>query len=273
MGSLTKAVLGLVRGKVGNVSFRVRNNVTYAYSIPEKVNVSQTEGAKKARSKFTPLSRFASFIKSIPDLKYFWAKANIKASSAYHKITKYNYPFFLYNRPAIENEIVPRWANSSGMNPIRTSYLDKTGIRMEARYEQGWFVQLEEETFIYALVVISFYNPVKGKSQYFVFNKLEEDNFEIKTEEQFEIKIPFTEGALNNYYLYRNSIIYVTFITRDASGNPVRYSENYKHEFTHEYSDEEKIYIDQLQESELKEKTKEGYKEYLKRIFSRRGKD
>jgi hypothetical protein len=273
MGRLSKEVLGLIRGKVGNVIFRVRHNTTYAYKIPEKVNISQSPEAKTARGKFTPLSRFQSFINSIPELKYFWKRANIKGISAFHKIGKYNYQFLLNNRPGIKNEITPMFADSMGSSPVRMAYLDKSGIRMEAKYEKGWYVQLKKETFIYALVVICFYNPANRKKEFFTLDKLEEDNFEVIIEKEFEIKVPFTESALNNYYIYRNSIIYVTFITRDAEGNPVRYNTNYKQEFTHEYTEEEKIYIGKLQEVKLNERIQESYKGYLKKIFTGRRKE
>ena len=84
MGSLKNTVLGNVTGKVGDFVFRVRGKKSYLYASPKKVKVSQKQEAKEARSKFNPLSQFSSFINSIPELKYFWKKADIAAGSAYH---------------------------------------------------------------------------------------------------------------------------------------------------------------------------------------------
>ena len=105
MGRLKNMVLGNVTGKVGNVVFRMKGKKSFMYAKPKQVKVSQKREAKEARSKFTPLSKFASFINSIPELKYFWGNSDVKASSTYHKISKANYSAFLYNRPTVNNII------------------------------------------------------------------------------------------------------------------------------------------------------------------------
>ena len=269
MGRLKNTILGDVTGKVGNIVFRVKGKKAYAYASPQKVKVSQTKEAKEARSKFTPLSKFASYINSIPELKYFWKISDIKASSTYHKISKYNYSFFLHNRPTNKNEITPGWENTSGRDPVRRTCLDRSGIGIEAKYEKGWFIPLDEEEFISALAIICFYSPIKRWGKYFILDKLEKDKIEVEFVNPFEFQIPFTDTALNNYYSYRNSILYLTFITRDINGNPIRFSQNYKQEFIHEYSEEEKKSIDKIQGNKLREKIKEEYKGYMKRIFSK----
>src|ERR1035437_4840504 len=71
MGRLKNTVLGNITGKVGDIVFRVRGKKSYLYASPKKVKVSQKQEAKEARSKFNPLSKFGSFINSIPELKYF----------------------------------------------------------------------------------------------------------------------------------------------------------------------------------------------------------
>ena len=269
MGRLKNMVLGNVTGKVGNVVFRVKGKKAYAYASPQKVKVSQTKGAKDARSKFTPLSNFASFINSIPELKYFWSKAKIEASSAYHKITKLNYKLLLHNRPTTENVIIPYGENLCGNNPVRMSCLDKSGIGIQAKYESGWFMPLEEEESISALAIICFYNPRRRWEKYFILDKLEKDKIEVEFVEPFEFKIPFTETALSNYYSYRNSILYLTFLTRDIEGNPIRFSLNYTHEFVHEFSKDEKKVSDRIMRDNFQNRIKDELKGYFNRIFSR----
>jgi hypothetical protein len=268
MGRLKNTILGDVTGKVGNIVFRVKGKKAYAYSSPQKVKVSQKKEAKEARNKFTPLSRFASYINSIPDLKYFWTQANIEASSAYHKISKLNYKYLLHNRPTIENVITPRWYNTCGNHPVRNSFLDRSGIRIEAKYEKGSFIPFEEEEFISAMAIICFYNPIKRWGKYFILDQMVKDNIEVEFVDPFEFKIPFTDTSLSNYYSYRNSILYLTLITRDINGNPLRFSQNYTHEFVHEYSEEEKKTINIIQGKRIREKIKVEYRGYMKRIAS-----
>ena len=268
MGRLKNTILGDVTGKVGNVVFRLKGKKAYAYASPQKVKVSQTKEAKEARSKFTPLSNFASFINSIPELKYFWSKAKIDASSAYHKITKLNYKLLLHNRPTINNIITPWIDNENIINPLRMCGLDKSGIWIQAKYEKGQFKPLDEEESISVLAIICFYNPRRRWEKYFVLDKLVLDNIEANFVEQFEFKIPFTETALSKYYSYRNSILYFAFLTRDIEGNPLRNSLNYTHEFAHEYSEEEKKSMDKIQGKRLRERIKAEYTGYMKKIAS-----
>jgi hypothetical protein len=268
MGRLKNMILGNVTGKVGNVVFRMKGKKAYAYASPEKVKVSQTKGAKEARSKFTPLSKFASFINSIPELKYFWSIAKIDACSAYHKITKLNYKLLLHNRPTINNLITPWIEDESIINPLRMCGLDKSGIWIQAKYEKEQFKPLDEEESISALAIICFYNPRRRWEKYFVLDKLILDNIEANFVEPFEFKIPFTDSALSNYYSYRNSILYLSFLTRDIEGNPLRVSLNYTHEFVHEYSEEEKKQMDKIKGKRLRERIKAEYKGYMKKIAS-----
>src|ERR1035437_5202006 len=103
MGRLKNMYLENITGKVEASVFRVRGKKSYLYASPEKLKVSQKQEAKNASSKFTPLSKFGSLINSIPELKYFWKKADIAAGSAYHKISKENYTAFLPTRPTVNN--------------------------------------------------------------------------------------------------------------------------------------------------------------------------
>ena len=272
MGRLKNIVLGNVTGKVGNVVFRTKGKKSYVYAKPQKVKVSQKPEAKKARSKFTPLSNFASFINSIPELKYFWTKSDIKASSTYHKISKENYPAFLFNRPTVNNKITPGYEGIWGVDPVTISNIDKSGIRIEAFLNMRNFILKEEETAVSAIAVICFYNPIKRWAKYFILDKLIEDNVEIQIDELFEIRLPFSDELLNNYYSFRNSILYFTFITKDKNGHPIRFTTNHKCEFVHEFSKEKRKVTDKFKGYKLRERIQEECKGYFKGIFSRRRK-
>jgi hypothetical protein len=269
MGRLKNTILGDVTGKVGNIVFRVKGKKSFLYASPKKVKVSQKQEAKEARSKFTPLSKFASFINSIPELKYFWKKADIVASSAYHKISKENYAAFLPNMPTVNNIITPGFRGFCGGDPVTISNIDKSGIRIEAFLKLNEFIPLPEETSVIALAVICFYSPIKRWGEYFNLDKIIKDNAEIQIDELFEIRLPFTEELQNKYYSFRNSILYFTFITRDSNGQPIRFTMNHKSEFVNEFSKEERKASDKSKRSRKSKRIKETWKGYLKKIFNR----
>jgi hypothetical protein len=272
MGSLKNTVLGNVTGKVGDFVFRVRGKKSYLYASPKKVKVSQKQEAKEARSKFNPLSKFSSFINSIPELKYFWKKADIAAGSAYHKISKENYKAFLPTRPTVNNFITPGFRGFCGGDPVTISNIDKSGIRIEAFLKMNEYILQPEETSITALAVICFYSPLKRWGNYFNFDKIILDDAEIQIDELFEIRLPFTEKLLNKYYSYRNSILYFTFITRDSEGQPIRFTMDHKCEFVNEISKSERKVSHNIKRSRRSEKIKETWKGYIQNIFSMRRK-
>src|ERR1035437_10022450 len=95
MGSLNNIVLGDVSGKVGNIVGRKRNGKYFVYAMPTEVKISNTPKAKKSRDIMIPLTKFASIVNSIPELKYFWVNSKIEAFDAFHKIEKVNFPFLI----------------------------------------------------------------------------------------------------------------------------------------------------------------------------------
>jgi hypothetical protein len=269
MGRLKNKVLGDITGKVGGIVFRVKHKKSYVYAIPKKVKISQTPEAKRARSKFVPLSNFASFINSIPELKYFWSHSDIKASSTYHKISKGNYRAFLYNRPTVDNMITTGFKGVWGGDPVTLSDIDKSGVRIEAFLDMKKSILLAEETEVTSIAVVCFYNPIKRWSKYFILDKLIKDNIEIQIDELFEIRLPFTEELLNNYYSFRNSILYFTLITKDKNGKPIRFTTNHTCEFVHEFTKDEKKASDKIQRSKKSKRMKDTWKGYFNKIFSR----
>jgi hypothetical protein len=272
MGRLTNEILGLVSGKVGNIIFRIKDNTSYTYAMPKKVRISQRPQSKRARSKFTPLSNFASYINSIPELKFFWKNADIKAGSAYHKISKSNYSGFLFNRPTIQNNIVPNHSEYMLEFPFVEATIDQSGIKIKGFIENIRLNLLDEIGRISAIAVICFYNPIKRRAKYFILDKLVNENTEIKFDEPFEIRLPYTEKALNNYYLYKNSIFYITLLIKDAEGNPIRFMKNHNYEIVHEFSEEERKTQDKIYRNNLRKRIQEECSGYMKRLFSRQGK-
>src|ERR1035438_4962788 len=105
MGTFKNIVLGDLNGKLGNVVGRRRKGKYFIYAMPEEVKISNTPEAIKSRNIMIPVSKFASIVNSIPELKYFWVNSKIDAFDAFHKIEKVNFPFFIPKRPTLRNTI------------------------------------------------------------------------------------------------------------------------------------------------------------------------
>jgi hypothetical protein len=229
MGRLNKQVLGFVDGKVGGYVIRRRYNKSVVYKLPDIVKVSQTPQAKKARAKFRPMSQFASYINSIPELKYFWMKYKLKASSAYHKILKENYPAFDYNRPTKSNGITPL---GTMFGPATGASVTSEGFKVENFIRDRISFLNNNEKAIMAIGVMCFYDPIKKKQEYFTLSKTIIESVNLKFGEPFKIVVPFDEQGKCYYTLYRTCILYFTLVTKDSTGKPLRYSLKYSAEFT-----------------------------------------
>jgi hypothetical protein len=99
---------------------------------------------------------------------------------------------------------------------------------------------------------------------------LVKDNIEIKLDEPFEIRLPYTESTLNNYYKYKNSIFYITLLIKDAEGNPIRFMKNHNYEIVHEFSEEERKTHDKFNRNNLRKRIQEKYGRYMNKLFSRK---
>src|ERR1035437_257436 len=235
MGSLNNIVLGDVSGKVGNIVGRKRNGKYFVYAMPTEVKISNTPKAKKSRDIMIPLTKFASIVNSIPELKYFWVNSKIEAFDAFHKIEKVNFPFLIPERPTLNNTIIPEVFID---NKIKDASISPTGIKLKIFISKIDEPQLDGAKELTGIGVICYFNPNREKTDYFHLSKIRTSPVDMKIEEQFEVDIPFNDEQLSNYNSYLNSILYFIFVSKDINGTPLKFCCNYRNEFTHEYAGE-----------------------------------
>lgn len=260
MGRLSKQVLGYSHGKIGSYIFRWRNNKTVVYAAPEKYNVSQNPKAKESRAQIVPMSQFASIVNSIPELKYIWNQDSLKASSAYHKIIKFNFKAFEYNRPTKSNIITP---DVFVPCPVTSTIITSDGFRIELFIKREDSFLLEDEKEITAIAVVCFYDPVRRWREYFTLNKIicMIPSFGGKTNTIF---LPLSEQGKYLYYSYKMSILYFTLVTKDSNGRPSRYTTNYSAEFMHDISVQERKDYNKSHGHYVRDNIESGVKQFLK---------
>src|ERR1035437_7812095 len=99
MAKLENIVLGELNGKVGGLIGRRRGTKYFVYAAPSEVKISNSEAAIKSRNIMKPLSRFASTVNSIKELKELWSYSKTEAFDEFHKIEKENFNLFIPDRP------------------------------------------------------------------------------------------------------------------------------------------------------------------------------
>ena len=84
------SILAKPSGKVKNIVYRVMNGKTFASHRPLKYNASKSQVAVSQRSKFAVAIKFAKYVNSIPVLSNIWKEAEIKGTTSFNRIVKFN---------------------------------------------------------------------------------------------------------------------------------------------------------------------------------------
>jgi hypothetical protein len=231
MASFENAILGEVKGKIGEVIGRRRGNKYFIYAAPREVKISNSAEAIKSRSKLKTVAQFASIVNSIPELKYLWAKLKSDVSDAFHKIEKVNYPLFTYDRPTINNTIIP---DNNNDNEIKESSISQGGVKLKIFIPNDEEANQDRAKELTGIGVISYYIPKSKDDDYFHLSKIRTGPIDVKIDEEFDLEIPFSGGERANYNSYMKSIIYFTMVSKDDTGTPVKLFGIYRCEFTNE---------------------------------------
>ena len=240
MASFENAILGDVKGKIGEVIGRRRKNKFFIYAAPREVRISNTPEAIKSRNIMIPLAKFASIVNSIPELKYIWTNYKIEAFDAFHKVEKVNFPFLIPERPTIKNTITPF---GFVVNPIKSASISPTGININIVTSNENAAQLDGAKELTGIGVICNYNPKSKESEYFQLSKIRTSQFEAGVDEQIEIVIQFNAEVRSNYNSYLNSILYFAFVTKDINGTPLKVTNSRSIEFTHEITADKERFL------------------------------
>lgn len=112
MARFNPGPLGRVTGQIGNYVVRRMNGKYFVSFRPEHYKISQTDKAKTSRNGFGICVKFAKTVAKIPNLADSWKAANLKGSSAYHRILKHNLLLIRNGGLSAFNIITPEGFNS-----------------------------------------------------------------------------------------------------------------------------------------------------------------
>lgn len=107
MAIIKGSTIGKLKGKSGQFNFRIQDDKNIMSLRPEKVNVSQTPQAKRARKDFAVAVKFSKTVNSVPALKVIWTQAKIEATNSYQKLMKINLNGIRNTSATLLNKITP----------------------------------------------------------------------------------------------------------------------------------------------------------------------
>ena len=229
MAHIINELTGRVRGKVGNLVYRITNGNTSLCALPTNRKIDNTPAAVVRKSKFRIVVKFAKAVNSLLSLKYFWKIFSEETidlkKSAFNKMVKKNYsrisdttvldtaymvPSFGFNADASEVAITDT-AITVDIDPLGTL----TGIDLNVETQ----VDVQCVVCLTAPVApdekpVSFFSGMSGKITLSLTNPL-----------TFSIPLVDSQSGLINAYSGKK--VFLALVTYDANGIPVKYSNTF----------------------------------------------
>lgn len=231
MAEIINELTGRVRGKVGNLVYRITHNKTSLNSLSTSRRIDTSEKAVARKKRFKLTVKFAKAVNSLSRLKYFWKNIVVNAGdeyrSAFTKIFKKNFPNI--TDVSLNNliHLIPTYG--FGLTSPEVTLSD-TLVTVELQpIGTGQGIDLSVETKAQVAMVLYANTPVGTDLSIapfeFIFKMSDEVVLNLTNPLTFEIVLEGDKQEIYNAYTVRKA--YFTLITLDADGVPVRFSSTF----------------------------------------------
>lgn len=212
MAILKGGLFGDIKGKLSNVVIRKVKGKCIGSVRPLKYKKTKSKKAKNIRSKFSIAVEFSKYINSIPILKDVWANADIKNSSPFNMIEKFNIKKVNDNAPSLQNIISPPiQINNNFCNfPFGDICLDEKEIVCRLNDEEA-AKPLPVTGEASLLLVLLFFDPKNNNDKYYMFGNIACSNY-LQSSSGSILKIKLSPVIKKKIFLYNKLIIYAASI-------------------------------------------------------------
>lgn len=231
MARIINELTGRVRGKVGNLIYRITNGNTSLSALPTNRKVDNSTGAVLRKNRFRLTVKFTKAINSLWSLKYFWKihsdeTIDIK-KSAFVKIFKKNYPYTSSGVLSDSIYIVPFFGFEADATSVTVNDHDITSVF--AALGTGPGIDTSIETKAKLCAVFYFNSPVDTALSPFYFLALESDVITLSLTNPMTFSIPIVDAEKKLIEAYTDKKLFIAMVTLDDNGNPVHYSDTFIH--------------------------------------------
>ena len=227
MGKLSKNILGNPSGAVGKVVFKERGNSVFIGTRPKSYMPGYDTDSINRRKRFGLTGKFSKAVNSIDVLKIVWDAATPNNISPFNGIFKANYHNVAaddVNSTAILTPSVGFKATESSIelsNTEVTATLNALGTASEID------TQIETTIVMAALVYCKGLLDPNFKEDYFMAFKSDPVIVNLTSSLSFSITLSGTENQIFDKFSSHKG--FLVFVTLDATGNPIRYSNTFVH--------------------------------------------
>lgn len=227
MAELEKKFFGRLKGKLGDVVFRSRNEKNYIAHKPKSYNIPDNPAFKNRTGRFRTSVKIASAIYSSVPLKNIWKKITPAGKIAFSNLVQVNYPFVQNGDITNMVMLVPR--SAFGVN-LQTLTLDADTLNIELGVLSeisNIDSSVEKKIQLYAIVFMN--NPVNSALPVSDILKMSSAKQLINFNDPltFNIAIGTADKAVAENY--SNKKVLFTALTFDENDNVVQYSSTIYH--------------------------------------------
>jgi hypothetical protein len=227
MAELEKKFFGNLKGSLGDVVFRSRNEKNYVAHKPKSYNAPVTAGFKERTGKFKISVKLASAIYSFYPLKKIWTGVVASGKSAFTHLVQINYPFVEDGNITNMIAMVPR--SSFGVD-LQNLTMDNTALSIElAPLAEASNIDTSIEKQIQILAVVFLQQPVQAGLPDYDFLKITSAKIDIDTTNPVVFNIPLLTADSSIAGNYTNKKVMLTAITYDETGAVVQFSSTVNH--------------------------------------------
>jgi hypothetical protein len=217
---------GRLRGKLGDIIFKITHGISYAGRAPLKTPASQEPKMVAIRIKFGLANKLGHAVNALPLLHYFWNLFQLPGSSGYktvmNKVMKKNFAHTTDSGLTDSVILVPERGITINQSSIT---LAKTGVVVELDplgYADVINLSVEKTLVMNMVMCLSGPTGTEDPTFNFIHNTSAEIPLNLTTPLTINISMDTMDGDLFDAYATKKA--YFALVTLDADKNPIRYS-------------------------------------------------
>lgn len=225
MAKLNQKILGKVSGSLGDITFRQRKGKNYIASRPSKFNAPQDKISLDRRSRFALAVKIASIINSIPQLRAAWTPKVPVDSTLYNYLVKTNYKSVDPDSINENTYLTPPYG--FGVSLISANITSESIAVEIGPIGTRTGIDLEIEKYIQLFSLLCLSEPSNENFDKTFLVSLISSSQNLTLDTQITVTLPLSSQESEMFIKYNTKKALFGFVTLDAEGNSVHYSNTF----------------------------------------------
>jgi hypothetical protein len=222
MATLTKAVLGKVRGTIGDITFRQRNGINFIATRPSSFTPGSDAASIARRDRFGAAIRLASAVNSLPELRSLWDAAAPANLSPFNCILQSNYPMLEGGDYAGGAILVP--SIGFALNAFSSSLASSGATVSVGPIGAQAQIDVAVESTMKVVGVVCLTEPTDPNGEKRKVLPISSEAKPTNLTQAVEFVISFNSVHSQLFGKYGNPLAYFAVVTLDAAGKVIHYS-------------------------------------------------